>query len=136
MILSEQARRWSEIQFYYICLDLYHLRQNMIDVIIMLEAISQIAETNFTKLKIIAGKILGDPAYLPNKNEVISIAYAMNMSKMQIHKIFNISRPTIDAVLNSERNIIRTPFPQFELTEDEEMHKFVEVFNKLKKVGI
>lgn len=136
MILSEQTRRWSEIQFYYICLDLYHLRQNMIDVILMIEIICQIAELDFKALKTIAGKILGDPAYLPHRDEVISLAYAMGMKKLNISKIFNFSRATIDTVLNSERNRIHIPFPQFELTEDEAMYKFVKTFNQIKEVGI
>lgn len=136
MILSEQTRRWSEIQFYYICLDLYHLRQNMIDVILIIEIVCQIAELDFKVLKTIAGRILGDPVYLPHRDEVISLAYAMGIKKSNISKIFNFSRTTVDTVINSERNRIHIPYPQFELTEDEAMYKFVKIFNRIKKVGI
>lgn len=136
MILSEQRRRWAEIRFYYICLDLYHIRHNMIDVILTIEVVSQIAETNFKLLKIIASRMMGDPTYLPHRDEVVSLAYAMKLPKTKISKLFNVSRSTIDTILSSERNRIPVPFPQFELNEDEEMVKFCETFDQIKKAGI
>ena len=136
MILSEQRRRWSEIRFYYICLDLYHIRHNMIDVILTIEVISQIAETDFKMLKIIAGKMMGDPTYLPHRDEVVSLAYAMKIPKLTISKLFKVSRSTVDTILASERNRIQVPFPQFNLKEDEEMYKFCKTFDEIKKAGI
>ena len=136
MILSEHARRWSEIRFYYFCLDLYKIRKNMIDVILMIEIICQIAELDFKMLKVIAAKMMGDPMYLPHRDEAVSLAHAMGMSKADIHKLFNVSRPTIDVILTSERNRIHTPFPQFDLNEDEQMYQFCQMFAEIKKAGI
>lgn len=136
MILSEQQRRWAEIRFYYFCLDVYHIRNNMIDVILMIEVISQIAELDFHMLKGIAGKILGDPTYLPHRDEAVSLAYAMGLSKLEIHNQFNVSRSTIDTILKSERNRIHVPYPQFELKEDEVLYKFTNVFQKIKEAGL
>ena len=136
MILSEHTRRWAEIRFYYICLDLYHIRHNMMDVILTIEVVSQIAETDFKLLKVIAGRMMGDPTYLPHRDEIVSLAFAMKMSKTDIHKLFNVARSTIDTILNSERNRIHVPFPMFDIREDDEMYKFCETFDKLKKAGI
>lgn len=136
MILSEHKRRWAEIKFYYICLDLYHIRHNMMDVILMIEVVSQIAETNFKTLKIVASKMMGDPTYLPHRDEVVSLAFAMKMSKTDISKLFEISRSTVNTILNSERNRIHIPFPQFEINEDEEMYKFCEIYDEVKKAGV
>ena len=136
MILSEHARRWSEIQFYYFCLDMYHIRNNMIDVILMVEVISQIAELDFKMLKTLAARMISDPIYLPHRDEAISLAFVMGMNKTTIHKTFNVARSTIDMVLSSERNRIHTPFPQFSLKEDQELYKFCEAFKEIKKVGI
>ena len=135
MILSEQRRRWAEIRFYYICLDLYHIRQNMMDVILII-VVSQIAETDFKILKALAGRMMGDPQYLPHRDEIISLAFAMNMKKTTISRLFGFTRSTIDTVLNSERNRIHVPFPQFTVKEDEEMHKFCAIFDKVKQTGI
>lgn len=136
MILSEQTRRWSEIQFYYFCLEMYQIRNNMIDVILMIEVISQIAELNYKTLKTLAGKIIGDPIYLPHRDEAVSLAYIMGMNKSTISKTFGVTRSTIDTILSSERNRIHTPLPQFSLDEDEEMYKFCQKFKEIKKVGI
>lgn len=136
MILSEQTRRWSEIQFYYICLDLYHIRHNMVDVVLIIEVVSQIAQLDFKTLKTIAGKMMGDPQYLPHRDEIVSLAYAMNLNKSKISKLFNITRTTIDTILSSKRNRIHVPFPMFSIKEDEEMYKFCEKFKEIKEVGI
>lgn len=108
----------------------------MIDVILTIEVVSQIAETNFKLLKVIASRMMGDPIYLPHRDEVVSLAYAIKLPKMTISKLFNVSRSTIDTILSSERNKIQVPFPQFELNEDEEMAKFCETFDQIKKAGI
>ena len=136
MILSEHTRRWSEIQFYYFCFDIYQIRNNMIDVILMIEVISQIANLDFKMLKVIAGKMMGDPVYLPHRDEAVSLAYVMGKNKSEIHKIFNVSRSTIDTILSSDRNRVHTPFPQFSLKEDEEMYQFCQKFSEIKKAGI
>ena len=108
----------------------------MVDVILTIEVISQIAETDFKMLKTIAGKMMGDPTYLPHRDEVVSLAYAMNISKTDINKLFNVSRTTINTILQSERNRIHVPFPQFNLKEDEEIHKFCQTLKKVKQAGI
>ena len=108
----------------------------MIDVILMIEVVCQIAELDFTMLKTVAGKIIGDPIYLPHRDEAISLAYAMGMNKSNISKQFNITRSTVMTVLSSERNRIHTPFPQFSLKEDTEMYKFCEAFSKIKETGL
>ncbi len=136
MILSEQTRRWTEIQFYYFCLDLYHIRNNMIDVILLIEVVCQIAELNYPMLKSIAGKMMGDPIYLPHRDEVVSLAHAMGNGYKNIAKITDLSINTIRTILNTNRNKITTPYPMFEIPEDQEMYKFIQQFSEIKKVGI
>ena len=108
----------------------------MIDVILMIEVISQIANLDFKMLKVIAGKMMGDPVYLPHRDEAVSLAYVMGKNKSEIHKIFNVSRSTIDTILSSDRNRIHTPFPMFSIKEDEEMYQFCQKFSEIKKAGI
>ena len=80
--------------------------------------------------------MMGDPTYLPHRDEVVSLAFAMKMSKTDISKLFEISRSTVNTILNSERNRIHIPFPQFEINEDEEMYKFCEIYDEVKKAGV
>lgn len=102
----------------------------------MIEIIAQIAQLDFKTLKTIAAKMMGDPQYLPHRDEIVSLAYAMKLNKSKISKVFNITRTTIDTILNSERNRIHVPFPMFSIKEDEEMYKFCENFKKIKEIGI
>jgi hypothetical protein len=136
MILSEHTRRWAEIQFYYFCLDVYHIKNNMIDVVLLIEVISQIGNLNFKMLKTIAAKIIGDPIYLPHRDEAVSLAHLMKMSQRQIAETFGVSKTTVNTILNSERNRVHVPFPQLELAEDEEIYKFNQIFSQIKKAGL
>lgn len=108
----------------------------MIDVILLIEVVCQIAELNYPMLKSIAGKMMGDPIYLPHRDEVVSLAHAMGNGYKNIAKITDLSINTIRTILNTNRNKITTPYPMFEIPEDQEMYKFIQQFSEIKKVGI
>ena len=136
MILSEPLRRWSEIKFYYFCLDLFHINYDMIEVILMVEAVAHIGHLNIKLLKSLTGKMLGDPYYLPVKDEVISLAYAYGMSNADICKQFGFNRKTVTRILTSDRNTITHSIPLLTPTEDQELYKFCQVLPKVKKAGV
>lgn len=135
MILSEQTRRWSEIQFYYFCLDTYHIRHNMIDVILLIEVICQIAQLNFKLLKTIAGKMLGDPAYMPSRDEVIVLANLHGLKAADIVKSTGISKSKVLYTIKEKKDAY-IPFPQFSVIEDQELYNFNNKLSEIKKVGI
>lgn len=135
MILSEQTRRWSEIQFYYFCLNLYDIRHNMIDVILMIEVIAQIAQLNYPMLKHIAAQIIGNPNYIPNRDEVIVLANMHGYKPADIVRATKLSKSKVLTTLNSKKDKY-IPYPQFDITEDQELYKFNEIFKTIKKAGI
>ena len=51
MILNDLTRRWYEVKFYYYCLDVYHIRKDMLDVMGIVEAIAQIGKFNTIAIK-------------------------------------------------------------------------------------
>jgi len=137
MILSEQIRRWSEIKFYYFCLDLFHINKDMIEVVLMIEAIAHIGHLNYKLLKNIAGKMLGDPYYLPIKDEVISLANAYGLSTAEICRQFGFNRKTVTNIIKSpQRNTTQHPIPLLNITEDQELYKFCEILPKIQKAGV
>ena len=137
MILSEQLRRWSEIQFYYFCMDLYTINKDMIDVILFIEAIAHIGNLDYKLLKSITGKMLGDPYYLPIKDEVICLAYTYGLSKTEISNTFNFNRKTISAILQDPyRNTSTHSTPLLLVKEDQELYKFNQIISQIKKAGI
>lgn len=137
MILSEQQRRWSEIKYYYFCLDIYHINNDMIEVILLIEAIAHIGQLDYKLLKNITGKILADPYYLPVKDEVISLAYAYGLSKSEISRQFSFNRATINVVLqNQKRNTLLSSIPLLSVAEDQEMYKFCKLLPSIQKAGV
>lgn len=135
MILSEQTRRWAEIQFYYFCLDIYHLRHNMVDVILLIEVICQIAQLNFKSLKTIAAKMLGDPSYMPSRDEVIVLANLHGLKASEITRTTGISKSKVLYTINDKKDAY-IPFPQFSIPEDQELYNFNKHFSEIKKASI
>lgn len=135
MILSEQTRRWSEIQFYYFCLDLYNIRHNIIDVMLMIEVICQIAELNLKLLKTIAAKMIGDPSYMPNQDEVIVLANLHGLKAANIVKSTGISKRKVLYTIKEKKDTY-IPFPQFSIQEDNELYNFNKQFAEIKKASI
>ena len=137
MILSEHLRRWTEIKYYYFCLDIYHINNNMVEVILLIEAISHIGNLDFKLLKSITGKILSDPYYLPIKDEVISMANLYGLTQSEISKQFGFNRGTIRTILESPyRNTQHNPTPLLNINEDTEIYKFCQILSQVQKAGI
>lgn len=135
MILSDHTRRWLEVQFYYFCLDIFHTRNNMLDVIYSIEAISQIGTINTKEIKLIAGKILGEPHYLPTQTELILLAYLHNVKPNKIADYINKSRQYIhQTVQNKLPNY--APYPLLDVHEDEIIKEFLDLLQIFKKAGI
>lgn len=137
MIISEQLRRWSEIKFYYFCLDIYHINKDMIEVVLMVEAIAHIGHLDYKLLKRLAGLMLGDPYYLPVKDEVISLANAYKLSNSEICKQFGFTRKTVANIIKSpNRNTITHSIPLLTVSEDQELNKFCEILTQIQQAGV
>lgn len=137
MVLSEQQRRWSEIKFYYYCMDIYNINKDMIEVILLIEAIAHIGKLDYKILKNAAAKMLSDPYYLPIRDEVISLADAYGLNVSEISKQTGISRKTVRNVIDSpDRNTIHNPTPLLDISEDKEIYNFNQIANTIRKAGI
>ncbi len=135
MILNDLTRRWYEIKFYYYCLDVYHIRNDMLDVMGIIEAIAQIGKLNTITIKQLAGKMISDPYYLPLKDELILLCAMQNYTQKEIAKLTGRSQQTISYIIRTKKDIY-TPYPRFDIDEDNEITKFLDLIEVFKKVGI
>jgi len=135
MILTDFKRRWAEIKFYYFCYDVYKIKKNMLDVVYVVESIAQIGEFKVPLIKTLAGKMLSDPYYMPNENEMIMAAHKNEYSMSTLAKYLRKSRQTIyDAI---KRNEDKFAFiPKCDIHEDEQLVKFLNLLDTLKKAGL
>ena len=135
MILNDLTRRWYEVKFYYYCLDVYHIRKDMLDVMGIVEAIAQIGKFNTIAIKQLAGKMISDPYYLPLKDELVLLCAIQNYTQKEIAKLTGRSQQSISYIIRTKKDIY-TPYPRFDIDEDNEIVKFMDLLDVFKKVGI
>lgn len=135
MILSDHTRRWLEVRFYYFCLDIFHIRKDMMDVIYSIEAVSQIGKVDTKAIKLIAGKILGEPYYLPTQDELILLAHLNNIKTKQIADYVNKTQNHIYKVIKAKLPKY-APYPLLDVHEDEIIKEFLDLLQIFRKAGI
>ena len=135
MILTDFKRRWAEIRFYYFCYDIYKIKNNLVDVIYVIEAISQIGNFKISKIKTVAGKMLSDPYYMPLENEMIMAAHKNDYPMANIATYLNKTRQYIYKVVNRDKDKFAF-IPKCDIDEDEQIVKFLGLLDTLKKAGL
>lgn len=135
MILNDHTRRWYEVRFYYYCLDIYHIRKDMLDVMGIIEAIAQIGKFNVRMIKQVAGKMISDPYYLPTQDELIILCAIKEVPQRDIAAYLGKSQQAISKIVTTKRDRY-SPFPRFGIDEDNELAKFMDLLDLFKKAGI
>lgn len=135
MILNDYTRRWFEVKFYYYCLDVYHIRNDMLDVMGIIEAIAQIGKFNTIIIKQLAGKMVSDPYYLPLQDELILLCAMQNYSQKQIAEYTGKTQSAISKIIKTRKDLY-SPYPRFDLKEDTEIGKFMDLVDLFKKAGV
>ena len=105
MILNDLTRRWYEVRFYYYCLDVYHIRKDMLDVMGIVEAIAQIGKFNTITIKQLAGKMISDPYYLPLQDELILLCAIRNYTQKEIAELTGRSQQSISYIIRTRKDI-------------------------------
>lgn len=135
MILNDHTRRWYEVRFYYFCLDVYHIRKDMLDVMGIIEAIAQIGNFNVRIIKQLAGKMVSDPYYLPTQDELIILCAIKEVPQNKLAAYLGKSQQAISKIVRTKKDRY-CPFPRFGIDEDNELGKFMDLVDLFKKAGI
>ena len=105
------------------------------DVIYVIEAISQIGNFKISKIKTVAGKMLSDPYYMPLENEMIMAAHKNDYPMANIATYLNKTRQYIYKVVNRDKDKFAF-IPKCDIDEDEQIVKFLGLLDTLKKAGL
>lgn len=135
MILTDPKRRWAEIRFYLFCYDIFQERKDMMDIVYCIEAMAQLNTFKQRPVKSAAGKLLGDPYYVPLRDEVIILANKNGMSQRDLAKKFKLTPMQINRIIKNKQDVFSYN-PQLDIDEDEQIIKFLDALDIIKKAGI
>ena len=135
MILTDFHRRWAEIRFYYFCYDIYKIKKDLLDVVYLVESISEIGRCKTSVIKTVAGKMLSDPYYMPLENEMILAAHKNDYPLQAIATYLEKPRQNIYRIVNRDKNKFAF-IPKCGIDEDEQLVKFLEILDTFKKAGL
>ncbi len=107
----------------------------MLDVVLSIEAISQIGTVKNDVLKRISGKMLGDPYYLPHETELILLANLMEYPLKDIAAYVKKTKQAVSYVIKTKKEDF-APTPRLAIDEDQEIDKFMKLVDIFKKAGI
>lgn len=136
MILTDEKRRWIEIQFFYFCYDIYQLNNNMIDVINAIELFHSIGDFDLKLVKKASGKVLGTQCNMPTKEEIICLAVKNGIKQTNLCKQLDLKPSTVSMIVKSKSEIYGYYPPRLGIDEDANILKLLDVWNKFQKVGL
>lgn len=135
MTMTQNERRWIEIQFYYFCLDLYNIHKELIDVITIVEGISLITkQSKPERIKHIAAKLLSDISSIPTRTEIIYLMKENGYSQREIAKKLGKQQPYIQRHLKKMSELIC--IPSLQETDTKLLIEFLNTTKKIKEAGI
>lgn len=134
--MTDQEARWLEIQYYMLCYKLYHLNNDMQDVITTLEQIWSLYHTfNLEIAKQIAQTLLITIRQHPKRLEVALIAHSLGVATRDIIKLTGYHSQYIYRLFRKKKNPEDVTWYYNNWTERqlETMQNVLITFNKLKE---
>ena len=134
--MTDQEALWLEIQYYMLCYKLYHLNNDMQDVITTLEQIWSLYHTfNLEIAKQIAQTLLITMRQQPRRLEVALIAHSLGVATKDIIKLTGYHSQYIYRLFRKKQNPEDVTWYYNNWTERqlETMQNVLTTFNKLKE---
>lgn len=136
MILTDLARRWNEVRFYHYCNELFQLRQNILDVVLAIEAVAQIGgNLDVARVKALAGSILSDPYYASSQEEFIVLAYMVGITQADIARHYGKQRNSIARTIKAYKDKLLI-YPKLTDPDHRTIIEFFEHLEKFKNIGL
>lgn len=132
-------RRWLEVRFYHWCRELYKIRNNLLDVILAVEAIAQIGgDVDIGKVKNLAGTFISDPYYKSNDEEFILLAHDQGeISYSILADHYEMKKPNMIRKYNriaAKKDMLI--FPRLNMPESIALQKFFDRLEDFKNIGL
>ena len=135
MILSEHQRRWDEIRMYYFIRDAYDINKNTVDLMTLSDAICSVGKVNTGIIRNVIMKMLNDPYFIPYKSEIYVLSKQLGYPMTKVAKRMGTTQQAANQ--NALRNLKNyEPYPRYEIDENQEIHKFLDTVDTLRKVGL
>lgn len=128
--------RWTELQFYYICSDILTLRNNIMDLMDMIDSLSIFGTYSPEQIKPLAHEVLSSIRYRPSKEEFCLLCHTFNVPIKNIKEKINVHNRTLYQIIEDNKQNPRMFYPRFRKEQLELISKFVNTFNKFRKVGV
>lgn len=135
MILSDIERRWLEVRFYYLILELYHVRNNFMDAMAVISVVRQISEKDTKRLQELAATMTSDPYYLPSDEEFIILASMNGIKQKDIAEYMGKTQPAINYIIKQKSKKF-VGYPRLGIKDDQEIKEFFELYEIFRKAGI
>jgi hypothetical protein len=132
--LKEQ--RWTELQFYYICLDILTINNDMLDVMDFIDNVRIFGNYAPDLIKPIAQEVLSSLRFRPSREEFIILCQHMKIPIRNIRERSGVHNRQIYQIIEAEQKDPRLFYPRLTAFQLEEVKKFLHGVKQLKGVGL
>jgi hypothetical protein len=132
--LTEQ--RYIELQFYYICVDILNIRNNLMDVMDIIDAFAIFNTYQPEVLKTIAQEVVTSVRYRPSNEEFILLCHKNRVPIKHIKLRTKLANRTLYNLIEADNKDPRLFYPRLPPNKIEIITKFVTIFNNMRKVGL
>ncbi len=131
-------KRWVEIQFYFICIDLLKMNNDLEDVMNTIDFICSVYLRSGQNelLKSIAGQVILTNNLKPSRIEYLLVASENKHPQKHIQKRAQLSRQTIYAMLKENEKDPIGFYTRLNETQFIQVEQFVKGFLQFKEVGV
>lgn len=128
--------RWAEIQFYTICTDILQIRNNLIDVMDIIDCLAIFGNYASEQIKPLAQLALTAPNFRPSREEFCILCYIQGVPIKEIKARTGMHNKTLYNLINKEK---KNPRAFYTRTSEEQrtlIKQFINTFEQLKKAGV
>ena len=129
-------QRWIEIQFYYLIRDIMASYKDLIQTLDFIEAFAILGHITPNAIKRAALEMLQAYWMKPSNGETAVLAHANKVTQKKIANWTGLHKRTIYNILETEEKLERIYLPHFKPEELEEIKKFLNFFEKLRRLGV
>lgn len=128
--------RWIEIQFYQMCIDLFKIRNNIMDVMYFIDFIGEYTGENSDKYKILANEVINSSRIKPTREELIILSHHFKVPIKKLKEKIKVHNKTIYRIINEDKTNPRYFYPRLSNEQLKICSEFIEAVNKFKNIGI